>query len=467
MTIRLNATRALIFRITHIANVAWILRNGLHSRNSGVRDPNFIRIGNPELIQRRATRPVPVPPGGTLSDYVPFYFHSVLHDDVQYTGRGRPQIEDRCATQLVFPMIKYAKGNLLAADVEAVVNTVNTVGIMGKGIALMFKERFPRNFEYYTRACEVGGVRVGKMFVTENEEFFGPRWIINFPTKTHWRVKTKIEWVTEGLEDLVRVIRGKNIRSIAIPPLGCGNGGLHWDVVRPLVLSAFEALEDVDVIIYEPTASYPNVAKRTGVDKLTPARALITEMVRRYSILGIDCSILELQKLAWFIDRGVKRHQVNEPLKFNFRADRYGPYSQNLMHLLNDLDGSYLRCDKRIADAGPNDLISFNEEMRDRILAYIHSDEGKEYLSVLEWASATIDGFESPLGMELLATVDWMIQRDGLDHSVDGVMDGLKNWAGGSKAGQRKMRIFDERLVSIAVKRLEIANLPARRLIVD
>ena len=358
-------------------------------------------------------------------------------------------------------MITYTKGNLLAADVEAVVNTVNTVGIMGKGIALMFKGRFPRNFESYARACEAGEVRIGKMFVTENVELLGPRWIINFPTKTHWRVKTKTEWVVEGLEDLVRVTREKNIRSVAIPSLGCGNGGLHWDDVRPLMHSALEALDDIDAIIYEPTVSYQNIDKRTGVEELTPAGALMAEMVRRYSILGIDCSILEVQKLAWFIDRGIQRLQVNEPLEFDFRADKYGPYSHNLMHLLKNLDGSYLRCVKRIADADPTDVIWFNEKKRGRVQAYIHSDEGWEYLSVLEWASATIDGFESPLGMELLATVDWLLQQDGIELSVNGVMEGLKNWAGGFQAGQRKVRIFDERLVAIAVKRLEIANLPA------
>lgn len=188
-------------------------------------------------------------------------------------------------------MVTYTQGNLLEADVDAVVNTVNTVGIMGKGIALMFKEQFPRNFEAYARACDAGEVRTGKMFVTENKELFGPRWIINFPTKTHWRVKTKIEWVEDGLKDLVRVIREKGINSIAIPPLGCGNGGLDWRDVRPLLESALAELEGVNAIVYEPTSKYQNVAKRTGVEKLTPARALVAEMVRRYSLLGIECSI--------------------------------------------------------------------------------------------------------------------------------------------------------------------------------
>lgn len=359
-------------------------------------------------------------------------------------------------------MITYTQGNLMEADVEAVVNTVNTVGIMGKGIALMFKEQFPRNFEAYARACDAGEMRIGKMFVTENGELFGPRWIINFPTKTHWRVKTRIEWVEEGLKDLVRVIREKDIRSIAIPPLGCGNGGLDWHDVRPLIESALEELEGVNAIVYKPTSKYQNVAKRTGVEKLTPARALVAEMVRRYCLLGIDCSILEVQKLGWFIDRGVRRSQVSDPLKFEFTANRYGPYSHNLTKLLDSLDGSYLRCDKRLADADPLDLIWFNETKYDRVQAYLNSGEGKEFTRVLEWSATTIDGFESPLGMELLATIDWMMQNDGIEPTVEGVMEGLKDWAGGEAAGQRKLKIFDPRLVAIALEKLKASNrLPA------
>ena len=150
-------------------------------------------------------------------------------------------------------MIQFTDGNLLEAEVEAVVNTANTVGVMGKGIALMFKERFPRNFGAYARACDVGEVRLGRMYVTENKEPFGPRWIINFPTKTHWRVKTRIEWVQEGLKDLVRIIAEKDIRSIAIPALGCGNGGLDWREVCPLIESAFQSVKGINVIVYEPT----------------------------------------------------------------------------------------------------------------------------------------------------------------------------------------------------------------------
>src|SRR3954464_13145310 len=118
---------------------------------------------------------------------------------------------------MVFPMISFAQGNLLEAKVEALVNTVNTVGVMGKGIALMFKEAFPENFKAYEAACKNKKLRVGRVFVTEGHDLVGPKWIINFPTRVHWRYPSKIEWIEEGLKDLKRVIIEKDIRSIAIP----------------------------------------------------------------------------------------------------------------------------------------------------------------------------------------------------------------------------------------------------------
>lgn len=351
-------------------------------------------------------------------------------------------------------MISFAQGNLLDADVEALVNTVNTVGIMGKGIALMFKERFPRNFELYALACDNQEVKVGRMFVTESKELFGPKWIINFPTKMHWRSNTRIEWIKEGLEDLVDVINEKKIRSLALPPLGCGNGGLNWSDVKPIIV---KALADVDarIVIYEPTPKYLNVAKRTGVEKLTPARALVAEMVRRYGLLGIDCSILEVQKLSYFVERAVAKFSLDKGLRFSFEAKKYGPYSHNLTKLLDNLDGSYLRCDKRLSDASPFDLIWFNAEMESRVQTYLGSGEGKKFTPALEWATAVIDGFESPLGMELLATIDWLLEVENVDPSVSGIIEGLKSWPGGEVAGKRKLRLFDRRMIEIALEQLQ------------
>jgi len=112
-----------------------------------------------------------------------------------------------------------------------------------------------------------------------------------------------LEWVEEGLKDLVRVVREKNIHSIALPPLGCGNGGLEWSMVRGEIEKALGELDDVDVTVYEPILKYQNVPKSKGLEDLTPARALVAELVRRYGVLGIECTLLEVQKLAWFLQR--------------------------------------------------------------------------------------------------------------------------------------------------------------------
>ena len=181
-------------------------------------------------------------------------------------------------------------------------------------------------------------------------------------------------------------------------------------------------------------------------------------MVRRYCLLGIDCSILEVQKLAWFIERGVKRSKVNDPLKFEFMADRFGTYSHNLRKLLDALDGSYLHCDKRLADAEPLDLIWFNYCKKDQVSAYLNSGEGKAYAGALEWATSTIDGFESPFGMELLATVDWLLEEDGVEPTIEGIMDGFNHWIGDKTASQYKLRIFNKRSISIALDQLSKAN---------
>ena len=351
-------------------------------------------------------------------------------------------------------MIAFRKGNLLEAPVEALVNTVNTVGVMGKGIALMFKEAFPQNFRAYEDASKRGEVQVGQMFVTEIGRLDGPRWIINFPSKKHWRHPSKLEWIIAGLADLQRVIQEKGIRSIALPPLGCGNGGLDWAEVRPEIERALSSLEDVDVIVFEPTERYQNVAKPTGVQELTPARALVAEMVWRYWIVGSGCTYLEVQKLAWFLERTVEKLSIPNPLTLAFTADKYGPYSDRLRHLLNGLDGSYLHCDKRLGDAGPLDMISFDEERRAFLDLYWKQEEQRLLLPVLERTTSLIEGFESPLGMELLATVDWLMSREDCKATVSDIRNGLANWPQGKEAAERKVRLFDDRLIGLALVRL-------------
>ncbi|HVO99163.1 MAG TPA: macro domain-containing protein [Bryobacteraceae bacterium] len=356
--------------------------------------------------------------------------------------------------------MKFLEGNLLDAPTEAVVNTVNTVGVMGKGIALMFKDAFPENFRAYEEAAKRKQVRIGQMFVTENRTLDGPKWLINFPTKKHWRQPSRLEWIVEGLQDLRRLIEEKKIRSIALPPLGCGNGGLEWSEVRPEIERALGQLSNVDVLVFEPTTKYQNVAKRTGVLKLTPARALVADMIRRYWVLGIECTYLEVQKLCWFLERTIHELKFEDPLDLRFVADKYGPYSDRLRHLLNGLDGSYLHCDKRLSDAGPSDTIWFDEERRPFVDLYLKQESTRYLRQVLDRTAERIDGFESPLGMELLATVDWLIEREHCERDLAGIREGLRRWPAGPAAAERKQRLFDDRLIGLALERLNSSSQP-------
>lgn len=362
------------------------------------------------------------------------------------------------STTLVRLMIEYTKGNLLDADVEALVNTVNEVGVMGKGIARQFRESYAASSEAYVRSAKRGEVRVGRVLVTENDSLVGPRWIIHFPTKRHWRNPARQEWVRDGLTDLARVVRELGIGSIAVPPLGCGNGGLAWRSVKAEIEAALGGLTGVRVLVYEPTAEYQPAPKQRGTEKLTPSRALIVELVRRYSVLGLGCSNLEVQKLAWFLQRSIEGYGLASPLKLRFVADKYGPYADNLRHLLDGLDGSYLHSRRRLSEAGPGEPIWSDEDRHAEVSAYLEGGETGRYLPALDETTRIIEGFESPFGLELLGTVDWLLAHD-CEPNVDGVRTGLADWPGGAEAAARKLELFDERVVGMALERLQHARM--------
>lgn len=357
-------------------------------------------------------------------------------------------------------MIRYTQGNLLDVSADALVNTVNEVGVMGKGIALQFRDAFPDSAREYMEAASEGRVTVGKVFVTKNPSLLKPHWILHFPTKRHWRQPSELAWIRDGLKDLARILSSKRIHSIALPPLGCGNGGLEWSQVKREIEGALSGLTDVDIVVFEPTDAYQNAPKRSGVEALTPARALIAEMIRRYEILGIDCSILEVQKLAWFLTRVLERASLPDELALQFSANKFGPYADQLRFLLDKLDGSYLHSEKRLADAKPLDTIRFEDAMAGRLRDYFASEEGSHYRPVLDKATAVIEGFESPFGMELLATVDWLIHEEHVAPTVPAIRDSLAQWPAGRSAANRKQLLFDERVLKLALDRL-VEALPA------
>lgn len=194
--------------------------------------------------------------------------------------------------------------------------------------------------------------------------------------------------------------------------------------------------------------------KRHGVEKLTPARALMAEMIRRYEVLGFDCPMLEAQKLAWFLVGAIQRLDLPNPIADDFAANRYGPYSDRIRHLLDSLDGSYLTCERRVADARPFDPIRFRHDRQDRVAVYLTTAEARVYRPALDDASEVIDGFQSPHGLELLATVDWLNRRSGVALEVDGMLAAMAEWPGPAGAAERKARVLTRHHVEVAVEHL-------------
>ena len=149
-------------------------------------------------------------------------------------------------------MITFLSGNLLESNAYALVNTVNTVGVMGKGIALQFKNAFPRNYAIYREACLKHDLKIGQLLtIADSSLLLGERLIINFPTKTHWRLPSEYSYIEKGLQALVNLIAENEIKSLALPALGCGNGGLDWLLVKEMIRQYLEPLETA-VEVYEP-----------------------------------------------------------------------------------------------------------------------------------------------------------------------------------------------------------------------
>lgn len=300
-------------------------------------------------------------------------------------------------------MIEFKQGNLLEEEAEALVNTVNCVGVMGKGIALQFKQAFPENFRQYERACRAGQVQPGRMFTVSTGSLFYPRYIINFPTKGHWKGKSKIEDIKSGLKALIAEVQQLSITSIAIPPLGCGNGGLDWAEVKPLIESAFAELPEVKVVIFEP-AGAPEVDKMqvaTSKPNMTRSRSLLIRLLELYGIPGYRLTMLEVQKLAYFLQ------VAGEPLKLRYVKHKYGPYADNLNHVLQRIEGHYIR---GYGDRSQEAEIYVLSEGREAAQAFLERETDAN--ERLEQVSRLITGFETPYGMEMLATVHWVAQEN-------------------------------------------------------
>ena len=339
-------------------------------------------------------------------------------------------------------MIERTKGNLLKADAEALVNTVNCVGYMGKGIALQFKQAFPENFEVYQKACHTGDVKPGSMFIFKTGSMFNPKYIINFPTKRHWRGDSKIDDIKAGLVALVQEIKQLNIQSVAVPPLGCGLGGLNWNLVRPMIEKAFEALPEVQVFLFAPEGA-PNEKQmpvRTERPQLTVARALFLKLMEQYLIPAYRLTLLEIQKLAYFLQ------EAGEPLRLKYEAGLYGPYAHNLNKVLEILEGHYIRGygDSQRPDV---ELELLNDAIGEATTYLANNTQSTERLTRV---AEVIEGFETPYGLELLSSVHWVATHGEVRaQDEESAIAGIHSW------NERKRAMFKPNHIRMAWRRLQ------------
>jgi O-acetyl-ADP-ribose deacetylase (regulator of RNase III) len=318
--------------------------------------------------------------------------------------------------------VRITQGDLLRQDdVDAIVNTVNCVGVMGKGIALQFKNKWPENFRAYEAACKAKQIRPGRMFVFDNGALAKPHYIVNFPTKDDWRGKSRIEYVRDGLRDLIAQVRALGIRSIAIPPLGCGNGGLDWNDVLPLIEQAFAQAPDVEMRLFEPAgAPEPkSMQVRTKRPRMTPGRAAILKVLDTYRALEYGLSRIEVQKLAYFLQ------EAGEDLKLSFRKHQYGPYSDQLRHALARMEGHFIRgLGDGVVEAEIEPVADALAEADEYLAQNAHHALRKR----VERVASLIEGFQSPYGMELLATVHWVATREQAGRSSEDAVRAVHAW---------------------------------------
>ena len=337
-------------------------------------------------------------------------------------------------------MINYRVGNIFEEDVEALVNSVNCVGVMGRGIALQFKREFPANYKVYRIACDRNEVEPGRMFVFETGQIANPHYIINFPTKRHWRNKSRLEDIKSGLSDLAEVIRTRQIRSIAIPPLGSDLGKLNWSEVRALIEDTLGQFDDLRAVIFEPgSAGASRPVKSFVIPKVTTSRAVLVSLMDRYLRASLDpfVTLLEIHKLMYFMQ------ESGEPLRLHYEKGPYGPYARNLRHVLQEMEGYMIN---GYGDGGesPHKPLMLAEGVLEKADATLSDKPATG--SRLDWVAELIDGFETSLGVELLGTVHW-VAKEHPNSSDAAIVTYTHEW------GDRK-RQFTERQINQALKAL-------------
>ncbi|HMR33955.1 MAG TPA: macro domain-containing protein [Geminicoccaceae bacterium] len=338
--------------------------------------------------------------------------------------------------------VRITKGDLLEQRVDAIVNTVNTVGVMGKGIALQFKRKWPANAKAYEAACRRGEVVPGKMFVFDNGGLAEPKFIINFPTKRHWRFPSRLKDIDDGLVDLIRQIDRLGIKSIAIPPLGCGNGGLHWPDVRERIETAFEARPGVEVKLFAPSESegIRALAPEEKPPAMTPSRAAIVKVLSIYRQMLYQMSQIEVQKLVYFL---VEAGQDFGGLRFQKHS--YGPYAPELRFVLLKMDGAYLH---GVGDGSKPSEITVAPKALSEADQFFDARNDDATAARVDRVARLIDGFETPYGMELLGTVHWVAREAGPAADFAEIVRRVHGW------NARKRQVMTPDHIRVARERL-------------
>ena len=350
-------------------------------------------------------------------------------------------------------MIHYVKGNLFDSGAEALVNSVNTVGVMGKGIALQFREAFPDNYRIYQKACKNKALHVGEMLVTEDTNLaIGHKIIINFPTKTHWKMPSEYQYIQQGLVSLREEIINRHIRSIAIPPLGSHNGGLDWLRVKQMIE---ESLSDVDcdIYLYEPSDVIIERMKQERV-KLTPARAMLLLMFNDMNKQGEFASVFAAEKLIYFM----QRFGARDLFKIDFKPYYYGPYSGGkVAHVLYHLNGSYIMGMGGLENK-PFDYIWLTNDAHSEAIKYLDSCKDERLYEICNKTMAFLLGYYSNYSLELLSSVDYLLhnvpslrnwRKDNDEVVIETLQVEIQKWS------HRKEQMFKRNLLAQALKYLK------------
>ncbi|MDR3260084.1 MAG: macro domain-containing protein [Fusobacteriaceae bacterium] len=338
-------------------------------------------------------------------------------------------------------ILEYIKGNILESTAQALVNTVNTVGIMGKGIALQFKRAYPNNFKHYAEACKNDGIGIGKLFVSIDRNLIsGEKIIINFPTKKDWKKPSEYEYIELGLNDLIEVIKKYSIKSIAIPPLGAGNGGLNWATVKKMIEDKLSPL-DIKVYIYEPTKEIKEYLKNERV-KLTDSRAMLLFVL--YDLVGQGEFVSEFssEKVCYFLQKfGAKKY-----FNLNYEPKYYGPYSGTVKRLLYVLNGSYIMGYSDMNKKPFDPLLLVTDGYKD-VVEYI--EKNKDLQKICNITTECLSGFYSDFALELLSSVDYIVDKEKT-FDKDIIKKKLEEWS------KRKTDMFsNSRYIDISLKQIQ------------